>query len=1294
MKLAREDSLALLLLLAVLIVNTIGLWPELSISRVDLNDNVYHFTLIERIVQAIDRGENPLDCWSPEWTMGYPVLRIYQPLAHLLVVLVYFALGKTVALMTVFVWVRFLSQALLPLSFFAAARLMGLPRLTAAAAAILAPLVSTNFLYGIEYGSYTWAGSGLFPQAVGSHFLLIALGLAFRAIRRGRQLVLTGAVLGLTFLAHLIYGYMGALSVCLLAAMPDADTPRRVRWGRTMVVGAVALLLSAFQLAPLLLDSETINHSRWESVWKWDSFGAGQVITWLFTGELLDHGRLPVLTVLAFAGAGLWLWSWRQHRPVPAAHAFILLGATFWTLVFFGRDFWGPLLTLMGVSADMQLHRVIGGAQIFLVLLAAIALAAFWHGLSRRWHFAAAALATAVLLAPMVQERAENLAHNATWGAKNLEAYVAEKAALDATIVTAKARGGRAYSGLAAQWGGKFKIGEVPFYAFFSQANVPAVSFLYHAMALTSDIMVRFNEWNPSHYRLFNIQTVVAPAGSDVGANVTIPPFLTPIGQNGRFRVFSAPVFSPPGGSYFDVVDALATVKTTKNNFYDINNRWLESDWVAKRIHLLLDWHGDAPPWIPRMAPEEALSRMPALPFPGEVKNEQRYGETYRAEVDARRLCYALFKMTWHANWKAYVDGIPVRTVMLSPGFIGVPLTSGHHQIVCHYEPGRWRSGLAIVGFITVILLMVGEWRAFAIEPTLARIPLPRVRREVLIGCGLVLLAAPICIPLFTSSVLWGHDGFVYFPRLMEVDQNLAHGVLIPRWAPDLGRGTGQPLFLFHPPMIYYLGELWHWLGCNFVTAMNLACATVVLASAFSMFLLARLYFGETGGWLGAAAYLYIPYFAVDLYVRSAMEEFAAFPFIALAMYGFGAFAAGPRSPGRSPRARQYWLIGVAAYTGLLLCHFPAALLFTPLLLAFIALTAWLAKRWQVLFQQALGYVLAVGLGAFIWAPALAARQYSMMNKAVEGNGLYSNHFVYLHQLFYSPWGYGLSVAGPDDGMSFALGWSHLLLIVVAGVWIWRRPRLPGRPMFRFFAVAAALLSILMLQEAIWFWEQVPLLQNVQLPWRLLGPVAVCLALLVAQLGKLLEAVPRWRTAGTAAAMALLIVPNLAHLHTRAAVDVDLYYWTPEQLSLRGFETTTMGEVSPKWMVGLPAYMPVAAKVLAGDAEIQSPARAPLFWTSKVAAKVASTVEMTTAWFPGWEARVDGRAVDAGPGVPSGLITFQVPAGEHTVQVSYGRTTPEKVAAGVSIAALILILMLAFGRFPALEPVSAAPRNK
>jgi hypothetical protein len=229
----------------------------------------------------------------------------------------------------------------------------------------------------------------------------------------------------------------------------------------------------------------------------------------------------------------------------------------------------------------------------------------------------------------------------------------------------------------------------------------------------------------------------------------------------------------------------------------------------------------------------------------------------------------------------------------------------------------------------------------------------------------------------------------------------------------------------------------------------------------------------------------------------------------------------------------------------------------------------------------------------------------------------------------------------------------------------------------RFFGIAAVLLCILMLQDALWFWEQVPLLQNVQLPWRLLGPAAICMALLIAPLGRLLSLSPRWRTLGMTAGMALLILPNLSHLHTKQPVDVDLTFWTPQQLSIRGFETTTMAEVTPRWMTGLPSYTPVAATVLSGNAEIRSPGRTPFIWSSPVTAKVASTIEMNTAWFPGWEVRIDGRPVAAGPGTPSGLITFQVPAGEHQVEVQYGRTDAEKVALRISMGALLLALILA-----------------
>jgi len=56
----------LLILTAILACSAAGMWPDLANSRVDLNDNVSHFAMIERIVQTLEHGGNPLDVWSPE----------------------------------------------------------------------------------------------------------------------------------------------------------------------------------------------------------------------------------------------------------------------------------------------------------------------------------------------------------------------------------------------------------------------------------------------------------------------------------------------------------------------------------------------------------------------------------------------------------------------------------------------------------------------------------------------------------------------------------------------------------------------------------------------------------------------------------------------------------------------------------------------------------------------------------------------------------------------------------------------------------------------------------------------------------------------------------------------------------------------------------------------------------------------------------------------------------------------------------------------------------------------------
>src|SRR5262245_16549686 len=107
---------ALLCVLVLVAVNAYALRDELAGGRFDLNDSVFHYTLIDRTVQSIENGENPLDHWVSEWTFGYPVARTYPVLAHLCLAVLHLALGKTVSLLTLFIWARYVLVVLLPLT--------------------------------------------------------------------------------------------------------------------------------------------------------------------------------------------------------------------------------------------------------------------------------------------------------------------------------------------------------------------------------------------------------------------------------------------------------------------------------------------------------------------------------------------------------------------------------------------------------------------------------------------------------------------------------------------------------------------------------------------------------------------------------------------------------------------------------------------------------------------------------------------------------------------------------------------------------------------------------------------------------------------------------------------------------------------------------------------------------------------------------------------------------------------------------------------------------------------------
>ena len=86
-----------------------------------------------------------------------------------------------------------------------------------------------------------------------------------------------------------------------------------------------------------------------------------------------------------------------------------------------------------------------------------------------------------------------------------------------------------------------------------------------------------------------------------------------------------------------------------------------------------------------------------------------------------------------------------------------------------------------------------------------------------------LLLSLPVSAPLWQPGYHWGaHDArhAVYF--LFQFDKAFQDGILYPRWAPDFAFGYGYPFFNIYGPLSSYVGELFLWLGFDYVGAVKI----------------------------------------------------------------------------------------------------------------------------------------------------------------------------------------------------------------------------------------------------------------------------------------------------------------------------------------------------------------------------------------------------------------------------------------------------------------------------------------
>jgi len=522
----------------------------------------------------------------------------------------------------------------------------------------------------------------------------------------------------------------------------------------------------------------------------------------------------------------------------------------------------------------------------------------------------------------------------------------------------------------------------------------------------------------------------------------------------------------------------------------------------------------------------------------------------------------------------------------------------------------------------------------------------------------------------FATGFYTSHDGEKHAARIANYYSALNDGQFPPRWAGKLDGGMGSPIFVYIYPLPYLLGSIFHQIGMSFVDSYKLVMGGSYLLSGIFFYIWLKRRFGNLASIVGAILYVWAPYRFLMLFVRGAYAESAAYMFVPLV------FLASDKILER--RTMKWVGIGSLFVAGLMLMHNLVAFIFLPVAVIYSAISLF---RNRINFRDSINLLISYTLGflisSFVYIPDLLEKNLTHFDKYINYS---QEHFVYFWQLIRSPWNYGFSFAGPNDGMSFQLGVSQIgIFLSCVFFCILSLPKIISfikqkgvnkisDKTFYFLSFSTTfVISILLLVESgvtRYIWTNLPGLSTIDYPWRILGlsvfSISVLSVILINRISNGL-----FKIIVALFFIFLALVGNRNHLRVNEPYNLS-------DKSLLAFDNsgTHLGEFTPITRLTTDFIsIKVPVEVINGNASIVSTEWATNKQRYVINVTDKAKIRINTLYFPGWKVFQNGKEltynkdffangnIDLKTNVDhSGLFVLDLLDGTHEISLKYTET--------------------------------------
>jgi hypothetical protein len=492
------------------------------------------------------------------------------------------------------------------------------------------------------------------------------------------------------------------------------------------------------------------------------------------------------------------------------------------------------------------------------------------------------------------------------------------------------------------------------------------------------------------------------------------------------------------------------------------------------------------------------------------------------------------------------------------------------------------------------------------------------MKRSVLIPALLLIVLSVFFLwPLLRPGFIATDDGDWMIIRLSAFYQSFREGQFPVRLLGRLNYSYGYPVANFLYPGFMYIGSVIHALGIPFVETIKIILIGSVITAVVGVYMWLLRYTSVVVSFIASVVFLFSPYVAFDIFRRGSVGEVLAIASIAVVLY---ALESGKRH------------VVTVAVACLILSHNSVAFLSLP----FLVLYGLLRKQWYVIIST----VLALGLSAFFWIPALMERRYVQFNL--------------------------VKVSNPFEYFSIQKSWFLITIPHIIALVFFFAQYKKHSVFARLTAGAFILITFMTLPVSGFFWSIDSFAKLFQFPYRFLSMSLFTGSLLYALV---LDSQIRSRQyiAGVLSLLVLLPSLFLSYKQITRTFQPETFYTTNEAT------TTVANEYLPRW-VREPAAerTPQEIEFFQGKGTI----KIQELNTQKVAAFIKaeenSIIQINSVYYPGWGVLVNNVPIPINYDNPKGVIRFAIPAGEHNIRSEFRETVSRFATNIISLISIVI----------------------